>query len=155
MFPPNPENLLFISSLFFFWIFSGSSFLWHSQPFEPVQRSHLTAAKSNGGINFPDPMLKIYASFVMPFKSLFSRVHPNHFWYHWMLFNLGTKVLTIHKSSCSNSTPHGAKPNHHWMTALNMYENNQMKLIDWSTTTFKEIYNYLRDKQNDGSVQYH
>ena len=140
---PNSKHIRQIQKIFY-------SFLWHPQPFEPVKRSHLTADKSNGGINFPDPMLKNYTSFVMPFKSLFSGVHSNHFWYDWMLFNLGTKVLTIRKTSYSNSAPHGEKPNNHWMTALKMYENHQLKQIDWTTITFKTLYNYFRDRQNCG-----
>ena len=64
----------------------------------------------------------------------------HHFWMHFAIYNLGTKLILFKSDLYSNTQPHQPKPNLHWTKALNLLRKTSIPSDHLSKFTFKSHY---------------
>ena len=132
--PPTPKHIKTLNSFLF-------KFLWNFSPFEPIKRSTLYLPKADGGIALPSIGLKISTAFLWQLIVLLQTPKPlHHFWMHFAIYNLGTKLIPFNPDLYSNTQPHRPKPNPHWKKALNLLHKTSIPSDHLPKLTFKSLY---------------
>ena len=132
--PPTPKHIKTLNSFLF-------EFLWNFSPFEPIKRSTLYLPKADKGISLPSFGLKISTAFLWQLIVLLQTPKPlHHFWMHFAIYNLGTKLIPFKPDLYSNTQPHRPKPNPHWTKALNLLRKTSIPSDHLSKLTFKSLY---------------
>ena len=135
--PPTPKHIKTLNSFLF-------KFLWNFSPLEPIKRSTLYLPKADGGIALPSIGLKISTAFLWQLIVLLQTPKPlHHFWMHFAIYNLGTKLIPFKPDLYSNTQPHRPKPNLHWKKALNLLRKTSIPSDHLSKLTFKSLYLFL------------
>ena len=97
--PSTPKHIKTLNSFLF-------KFLWNFSPFERIKRSTLYLRKADGEIALPSIGLKIFTAFLWQLVVLLQTLKPlHHFWMHFAIYNLGTKLIPFKRAFIQTLNP--------------------------------------------------
>ena len=121
-------------------------FLWFPEKYELMNREKLIAKCNDGGINMADFNSKYKAALLFKLKFIVNASNKSELWIKYAFYNIGTVLKYIKPSFYCNSEPHKTTPDKYWSQVKSTFHEIKEEHIDWSSITFKELYDIFRKK---------